>query len=148
MDPTLDRWLDAIKVGAVALGVGASFGVSTGSAAVGGLVVVVGLVAAWVVSPVSRVGAHVPHERAMAAASPSDVVVHWRPGCSVCIALRSAMDRQVRDRVTWVNVVRDPVAAAFVRRHNDGDMVTPTTVTGDGRLVESTPAAIAAALAG
>lgn len=56
------------------------------------------------------------------------VVVYWRPGCVYSERLRARL-RRTR-WVTWVNIWEGPAAAAFVRRHNDGDEVVPTVVIG------------------
>lgn len=148
MDPTLDRWLDAIKVALSTAVVALAFATATGDPWIVGGAVAGGLVASWVVSPLSVVGRHTAHGDAIAAAGGhDDLVVYWRPGCSVAVSLLTRLTRDQRDAVTWVNVVRDPEAAAFVRSHRGGDMVTPTVVDGTGALVEPTADAVRARLA-
>ncbi|MFG3321285.1 glutaredoxin domain-containing protein [Streptomyces sp. NPDC048171] len=59
-------------------------------------------------------------------------VVYWRPGCKYCIRLRFRLGRSGR-RLHWVNIWRDPAAAAVVRDANDGNETVPTVVVA-GRL--------------
>ncbi|NML50162.1 hypothetical protein HHL19_10855 [Streptomyces sp. R302] len=58
-------------------------------------------------------------------------VVYWRPGCSFCIRLRLRLGTRAR-RAYWVNIWRDPEAAAAVRAVNDGNETVPTVFL-DGR---------------
>lgn len=139
MNPTLDRWLDTAKVLVVTAGVVWAWAAATEGSATAVGAAVGGLLAAWVVSPWSRVGRHTPHAQARAAADgPDDVVVYWRPGCTVAVGLLSSLSRAERDAATWVNVVRDREAAAFVRTLRGGNMVTPTAIDGTGRHLVAT----------
>jgi glutaredoxin len=54
-------------------------------------------------------------------------VVYWRPGCPYCIRLRVRLGRTA-GRVRWVNIWRDPEAAAAVRAVADGNETVPTVV--------------------
>ncbi|MFF3013741.1 glutaredoxin domain-containing protein [Streptomyces sp. NPDC057939] len=54
-------------------------------------------------------------------------VVFWRPGCTFCIRLRIRLGRHAR-QVHWVNIWRDPAAAAAVRAANNGNETVPTVV--------------------
>ncbi|WP_042442967.1 glutaredoxin domain-containing protein [Streptacidiphilus jiangxiensis] len=54
-------------------------------------------------------------------------VVYWRPGCAYCMRLRVSLGRRAR-RAHWVNIWRDPDAAAIVREVNDGNETVPTVV--------------------
>ncbi|MEL5955027.1 glutaredoxin domain-containing protein [Streptomyces sp. CLV115] len=54
-------------------------------------------------------------------------VVFWRPGCTYCIRLRIRLGRNAR-RLHWVNIWRDPAAAAAVRAANNGNETVPTVV--------------------
>lgn len=54
-------------------------------------------------------------------------VVFWRPGCKYCIRLRIRLGRSAR-QLHWVNIWRDPAAAAAVRAVNDGNETVPTVV--------------------
>ncbi|MGW6704641.1 glutaredoxin domain-containing protein [Streptomyces sp. NPDC054956] len=58
-------------------------------------------------------------------------VVLWRPGCKYCIRLRFRLGRDAR-QLHWVNIWRDPAAAAEVRAANDGNETVPTVVV-EGR---------------
>jgi len=54
-------------------------------------------------------------------------IVFWRPGCAYCLRLRFRLRRHAR-RLHWVNIWRDPEAAAAVRAVNDGNETVPTVV--------------------
>ncbi|MET7481882.1 glutaredoxin domain-containing protein [Streptomyces sp. NPDC005538] len=54
-------------------------------------------------------------------------VVLWRPGCAYCIRLRIRLGRSGR-QLHWVNIWRDPEAAAAARAANDGNETVPTVV--------------------
>ncbi|WP_437089505.1 glutaredoxin domain-containing protein [Streptomyces sp. enrichment culture] len=54
-------------------------------------------------------------------------VVYWRPGCRYCLRLRLRLGRDAR-RLHWVDIWRDPEAAAAVRAANDGNETVPTVV--------------------
>jgi mycoredoxin len=99
---------------------------------------------AWWMSPLHR-GPHVSHEEALARADAGDVVVYWRPGCRYCTRLRRALrappDAPVGD-LWWVNVLVDGDAAAYVADRNDGDVVTPTVITGAGEHLDGDAQAV------
>lgn len=78
----------------------------------------------------------------MRRSSRRDLIVYWRPGCTWCIRLWRALDPDVRDRVTWVNVMADAEGSHYIRQFHEGDMVTPTAVTGSGRQVATTAESI------
>ncbi|MFD8008932.1 glutaredoxin domain-containing protein [Streptomyces sp. NPDC058955] len=54
-------------------------------------------------------------------------VVYWRPGCPYCVRLRVRLGGRAR-RAHWVNIWRDPEAAAAVRDVNDGNETVPTVL--------------------
>ncbi|MEU0941398.1 glutaredoxin domain-containing protein [Streptomyces canus] len=54
-------------------------------------------------------------------------VVLWRPGCQYCLRLRIRLGRRAR-QAHWVDIWRDPAAAAVVRAANDGNETVPTVV--------------------
>ncbi|WP_405781025.1 glutaredoxin domain-containing protein [Streptomyces sp. NBC_00859] len=54
-------------------------------------------------------------------------VVFWRSGCTYCLRLRMRLGRDAR-RAHWVDIWRDPVAAAVVRSANDGNETVPTVL--------------------
>ncbi|MFE4973500.1 glutaredoxin domain-containing protein [Kitasatospora sp. NPDC056651] len=58
-------------------------------------------------------------------------VVYWRPGCKYCLRMRLRLGRTA-GRLHWVDIWRDPEAAAVVRAANDGNETVPTVVI-DGR---------------
>ncbi|MFJ2904023.1 glutaredoxin domain-containing protein [Streptomyces sp. NPDC087212] len=57
-------------------------------------------------------------------------IVFWRPGCTYCLRLRIRLGRAAR-RAHWVNIWRDPAAAATVRAANDGNETVPTVIVAD-----------------
>ncbi|WP_372728659.1 glutaredoxin family protein [Nocardioides sp.] len=67
-----------------------------------------------------------PHAAALARAQ-QGVAIYWRPGCPYCSALTAAVRRH-QDHAAWVNIHRDPEAAAYVRSVNQGDETVPTVV--------------------
>ncbi len=92
------------------------------------------LAAAWWVSPLHQ-GRHIDHTQAHARADDDDLIIYWKPGCRHCIALLARLDRAERDQVMWVNVWQDDTAAAFVADHNEGNVLTPTVMTGADQRV-------------
>ena len=52
-------------------------------------------------------------------------IIYWRPGCTFCLRLRLRLGRSAR-RSYWVDIWRDPAAAAAVRAVNDGNETVPT----------------------
>ncbi|WP_324415581.1 glutaredoxin domain-containing protein [Phycicoccus sp.] len=111
-------------VGAAGLAIGV-FDAATGSwwAAV---LTVLGLgTVAWWMSPWRGSPAPATHAHVVAAAAP--VVVYWRPGCAFCERLRRSLGPAGRE-AAWVDIWRDPDAAAFVRGVNDGNETVPTVV--------------------
>ncbi|NEB77405.1 hypothetical protein G3I40_19600 [Streptomyces sp. SID14478] len=54
-------------------------------------------------------------------------VVFWRPGCTYCMRLRIRLGRSAR-QMHWVDIWRDPAAAAEVRAANDGNETVPTVI--------------------
>lgn len=59
-------------------------------------------------------------------------VIYWRPGCRYCRRLRFRLGRDAR-RAHWVDIWRDPAAAAAVRAVADGNETVPTVALPDGR---------------
>ena len=76
----------------------------------------------------ARRGRHTPWATASGKVAPGHAVVFWKPGCMFCERLLRAIGDD--ERVTWVNVRVDREANAEVRRHNDGDELTPTVLVG------------------
>ncbi|MEH0824790.1 MULTISPECIES: glutaredoxin domain-containing protein [unclassified Micromonospora] len=66
-------------------------------------------------------------------------VIYWRPGCTYCLRLRLRLGGRAR-RAYWVDIWRDPEAAAAVRAVTGGDETVPTVVLPDGAVVNPDPA--------
>ena len=66
-------------------------------------------------------------------------VIYWRPGCTFCVRLRLALGA-TGGRAVWVNIRRDPAAAARVRAVNDGNETVPTVFVGDEHRTNPPPA--------
>lgn len=115
----------------VALTVVAAVVLSTGASDVTSVVAaVLLLVVAWVASPLffpRHVDDATARRDAVARGTP---VVYWRPGCAFCIRLRTTVRTRAR-RAIWVNIWRDPAAAARVRDVNGGNETVPTVFVGD-----------------
>lgn len=131
------RWLTASLVLVLGLLLVAVVGLSSGVAQQG-LVVVVGILAvlgvsAWL-SPL-RPGKHKEIEDT--ALTRPEVVVLWRPGCAYSARLKRDTARH-GVRVSWVNIWRDPEAAAICRRLNGGSEETPTVVVFDRDMPQPT----------
>ncbi|HWS36036.1 MAG TPA: glutaredoxin domain-containing protein [Actinoplanes sp.] len=64
-----------------------------------------------------------------AAEAPGDPrpVVYWRPGCVFCLRMRARLGADA-DRLNWVDIWRDPAAAAALRNLTGGDEIVPTVV--------------------
>lgn len=88
------------------------------------------LALAWAASPLFFPH-HVDDATARRDAAARDApVVYWRPGCAFCIRLRATLRTRAR-RAIWVNIWRDPAAAARVRDVNGGNETVPTVFVGD-----------------
>ncbi len=87
-------------------------------------------VLAWWMSPWRAPGGASQREVDGRPADERGVVVYWRPGCPWCERLRHGLGPDGRDLVTWVDIWRDPEAAAYVRSVNDGDETVPTVLAG------------------
>ncbi|MFD7922061.1 glutaredoxin domain-containing protein [Streptomyces sp. NPDC059740] len=66
-------------------------------------------------------------------------IVYWRAGCKYCLRLRMRLGREAR-QVHWVDIWRDPAAAAAVRAVNDGNETVPTVVVAGRPHVNPDPA--------
>ncbi|MGC4847402.1 glutaredoxin domain-containing protein [Micromonospora sp. DT15] len=62
-------------------------------------------------------------------------IVYWRPGCHYCLRLRFSLGGLAR-RAHWVDIWRDPAAAAAVRAVAGGNETVPTVVLGDQAVVK------------
>ncbi|MET8468170.1 glutaredoxin domain-containing protein [Streptomyces sp. NPDC006422] len=65
-------------------------------------------------------------------------IVYWRPGCGYCMRLRFRLIGATR-RFHWVNIWRDPEAAAQVRAVNGGNETVPTVFMADGAHTNPDP---------
>ncbi|MFC9595319.1 glutaredoxin domain-containing protein [Streptomyces sp. NPDC056944] len=66
-------------------------------------------------------------------------IVYWRPGCQFCMRLRIRLGRHA-GRAHWVNIWRDPDAAAAVRAVNDGNETVPTVFVAGRPFTNPDPA--------
>ncbi|MFC9703582.1 glutaredoxin domain-containing protein [Streptomyces sp. NPDC056943] len=66
-------------------------------------------------------------------------VVYWRPGCAYCLRLRMRLGGRAH-RAHWVDIWRDPAAAAVVREATGGDETVPTVVVAGRAHVNPDPA--------
>ncbi|MER7624659.1 glutaredoxin domain-containing protein [Streptomyces sp. NPDC126503] len=73
-------------------------------------------------------------------------IVYWRPGCAYCLRLRTRLGFRAR-RAHWVDIWRDPEAAAAVREATGGDETVPTVVVAGRAHVNPDPAWVRARLA-
>ncbi|MBD8870561.1 glutaredoxin domain-containing protein [Nocardioides donggukensis] len=86
----------------------------------------------------------VPFAEARAAAE-NGVAIYWRPGCPFCLTLRVGLAGQ-GGKASWVNIWRDPDAAAYVRSVNGGDETVPTVVIDGEPHTNPPPGLVRAAL--
>ncbi|MFD6897757.1 glutaredoxin family protein [Rhodococcus sp. NPDC060086] len=119
-------WVPSLAIAAVAVLVVATGALDPASIAIA----VVLFVLAWIGSPL-LFPRHVDDATArLEAAGTNTPVVYWRPGCMFCMRLRASLFRRA-DRAIWVNIWRDPAAAARVREVNDGNETVPTVFLGE-----------------
>ncbi|WP_255954029.1 glutaredoxin domain-containing protein [Streptomyces odontomachi] len=114
-------WPTVFVLCGLAVAAGQFLGGSPGGA-VAILVVFVGLavVHSSLVFPGS-IGAQEAERRSAVDGRP---IVFWRPGCKFCLRLRFRLGRDAR-RLHWVDIWRDPAAAAAVRAVNEGNETVP-----------------------
>ncbi|MGB3187202.1 MAG: glutaredoxin domain-containing protein [Ornithinimicrobium sp.] len=94
---------------------------------IGLIVLVVGAVLSWWVSP-WKGGRTIRH--ADVTKMPRDqrpVVIYWRPGCQFCARLKRTLGPAGK-QAHWVNIWQDRDGADFVRSQNDGNETVPTVV--------------------
>ncbi|MER5481476.1 glutaredoxin domain-containing protein [Streptomyces sp. NPDC002734] len=72
-------------------------------------------------------------------------IVYWRPGCTYCLRLRIRLGTSA-GRLHWVDIWRDPAAAAAVREANGGDETVPTVVVAGRPHTNPDPAWVRAQL--
>ncbi|GID97443.1 glutaredoxin domain-containing protein [Amorphoplanes digitatis] len=115
----LRRWTLA---GAVLLA-GAALGVATGSVTV----VVVFAALAALGSPLIFPRPVTQAQIQRRGAEDGRAVIYWRPGCPFCVRLRATLG-PAGSRADWVDIWRDPEAAAAVRAVADGNETVPTVI--------------------
>lgn len=71
----------------------------------------------------------------------SPITLYWRPGCPYCASLRHRL-RRLGVVTTEVNIWKDPLAAAVVRRVAGGNETVPTVIIGDTSLVNPTASSV------
>lgn len=132
------RWL----LSAIVLLVGvliAGGWVASGSVSAAAVGLVFFVVGAWLLSPwffPRSVSAAEADRRSRADGSP---IVYWRPGCQYCLRLRIRLGATAR-QLHWVDIWRDPDAAAKVRAYAEGNETVPTVVVAGQAHVNPDPA--------
>lgn len=126
--------MPSLAIGAVAVLV-----LATGALDPASIVIAIVLFAlAWIGSPLAF-PRHVDDATARREAADTNTpVVYWRPGCMFCMRLRASLLRRA-DRAIWVNIWRDPAAAARVREANDGNETVPTVFVGESAHTNPDP---------
>lgn len=127
------RWLASTAIVLVGLTVG-GFQWADGQPLAAVIAVVASTGLSWWFYRLMRPGPHVDLDQA-----PADhVVVFWKPGCLYCVRLLERFEDS--ERISWVNIRKDPLGAEFVREHNSGNELTPTVrVPGGGVISSPTP---------
>ncbi|MEU8255722.1 glutaredoxin domain-containing protein [Micromonospora inaquosa] len=129
----LRRWMLAILMVACGVLVAAAQ-LTAGLSVVGGVELLVFLVLALLLSPWAFPRPVSAAEAQRASAVDGRPIVYWRPGCRYCLQLRFSLGRLAR-RAHWVDIWRDPAAAAAVRAVAGGNETVPTVVLGDQAVV-------------
>lgn len=118
-----------------------------GSPVVGAAFLVWFALFAWVTSPLAFPRSVDAAEAKRRSAADGRPVVYWRPGCMYCLRLRMRLGRSAR-RLHWVDIWRDPAAAAVVREANDGNETVPTVVVAGRPHTNPEPAWVRRQLSG
>ncbi|MEU8153411.1 glutaredoxin domain-containing protein [Micromonospora sp. NPDC048986] len=129
----LRRWALAILMAAIGVLVAVTQ-LDDGLPVVGVVELVVFLVLALLLSPWAFPRSTGVAEAQRASAVDGRPIVYWRPGCHYCLRLRFSLGRLAR-RAHWVDIWRDPAAAAAVRAVAGGNETVPTVVLGDRAVV-------------
>jgi len=79
-------------------------------------------------------------------AADGKAIVYWRPGCPFCLRLRATLGLRGR-KAHWVDIWKDPEAAAAVRAVADGNETVPTVILAGEPHVNPDPRWLRAALA-
>ncbi|MEU7907956.1 glutaredoxin domain-containing protein [Actinoplanes sp. NPDC049118] len=115
----LRRW----TLAGVVLLAGAAVGIATGSV----IPVVVFAALAAFASPLIFPRSVTAAEAQGRSTDDGLAVIYWRPGCPFCVRLRATLGPAGR-RAHWVDIWRDPEAAAAVRAVADGNETVPTVI--------------------
>ncbi|WP_433309147.1 glutaredoxin domain-containing protein [Micromonospora sp. CA-269861] len=129
----LRRWILAILVTVCGVLVAVAQ-LRAGLPANGGVELLVFLALALLLSPWAFPRSVSAAEARRASASDGRPIVYWRPGCRYCLQLRFSLGRLAR-RAHWVDIWRDPAAAAAVRAVAGGNETVPTVVLGEEAVV-------------
>ncbi|MEU4218693.1 glutaredoxin domain-containing protein [Actinoplanes sp. NPDC026623] len=113
------RW----TLAGVVLLAGLAAGITTGSP----IIVVVFAALAAAASPLIFPRSETAAEAQTRSVEDGRAVIYWRPGCPFCVRLRATLGPAAR-RAHWVDIWRDPEAAAAVRAVADGNETVPTVV--------------------
>jgi mycoredoxin len=127
------RWglaLLSVACGVLVAALKASQGATVGAAVLLALFLALGAVTSPLVFPRGV--------RAAEAVAGDLPIVYWRPGCPYCLRLRARLGPE-SDRVQWVDIWKDPEAAAIVRGFADGNETVPTVVIGGEGFVNPDP---------
>ncbi len=116
----------ALGVTVAGVGVGAIY-VAVGRPIAGLVFAVVGLALGWLVLRAAEAPGTSHRAVLDLPADQRRVVVYWRPASRASARLKVALVG-VRRRVVWVDIRRDPEAAAYVRGVHRGAEVVPTVV--------------------
>lgn len=123
-------WPSALFLGAAVV-----FAITTRNVAVAFVLAAVAVLVSPLIFPRSVTHA-AARQRSAADGRP---IVYWRPGCQFCLRLRFRLGASA-GKVHWVNIWKDPEAAAAVRGIADGNETVPTVVAGDESMVNPDPA--------
>ncbi|MEV4118721.1 glutaredoxin domain-containing protein [Micromonospora sp. NPDC049645] len=129
----LRRWILATLMAACGVLVAVAQ-LAAGLPAVGGVELLVFLLLALLLSPWAFPRSVGAAEARRASAADGRPIVYWRPGCRYCLQLRFSLGRLAR-RAHWVDIWKDPAAAAAVRGIAGGNETVPTVVLGDQAVV-------------
>lgn len=134
-------WIPALAATVLLVGSALNEGSYVGAAAYA----VVGGAFSWWLSPWQGMRGVCQADVEQLPAGELPVVIYWRQGCAYCTRLRARLGRAGRQAL-WVNIWKDPDAAAFVRSVNGGDETVPTVVVDGETSTNPDPAAVRAAL--
>ncbi|WP_430502872.1 glutaredoxin domain-containing protein [Micromonospora trifolii] len=129
----LRRWVLAIVMAACGVLVAAAQ-LADDLPVVGGVELLVFLMLALLLSPWAFPRSVGAADAQRASAVDGRPIVYWRPGCRYCLQLRFSLGRLARG-AHWVDIWRDPAAAAAVRAVAGGNETVPTVVLGDQAVV-------------